>query len=221
MRAVFCFGREIRIEYLSPAYFLLRLTDYFMDDTLSKLFGSPNRVKLLRLFLFNPKETFTVAQAAARARVQARETSSELLSFTRIKLVIKKSRGNVQHYTLNPDFKYLAELQSLLLNASARADDIYERIKDIGVIKLVVASGIFVGEWEGSVDLLIVADRAKEDKLEQKIRVLESEIGREIRYALLTTQDFFYRFNMNDHLLRDVLDYTHRIMFDKLDIGLK
>jgi hypothetical protein len=51
--------------------------------------------------------------------------------------------------------------------------------------------------------------------------VLESEIGRELRYALLTTQEFFYRLNMNDHLLRDVLDYNHRIMFDRLDIGLK
>jgi hypothetical protein len=30
-----------------------------------------------------------------------------------------------------------------------RAGDIYERIKRIGVIKLVVVSGIFVGEWEG------------------------------------------------------------------------
>jgi NifB/MoaA-like Fe-S oxidoreductase len=108
-----------------------------------------------------------------------------------------------------------------LLNASARAGDIYERIKRIGVVKLVVVSGIFVGEWESRIDLLVVADRAREASLEKYMRILESEIGREIRYTLLTTQEFFYRLNMNDHLLRDVLDYTHRIMFDRLDIGLK
>jgi hypothetical protein len=192
-----------------------------MTDTLSKLFGSTPRVKLLRLFLFNPQITFTVSEAAARSRVPNREVSRELNCFVDIRLLTKNTRGRVAQYTLNQDFPYLAALQNLLLNASARAGDVYERIKRVGVVKLVVVSGIFVGEWEGRVDLLIVADKVREEKLEKHMRVLESEIGREIRYALLTTQEFFYRLNMNDHLLRDVLDYTHRIMYDRLDIGLK
>lgn len=192
-----------------------------MVDTLSKLFGSEPRVKLLRLFLFNPRDTFTVSEIAARSRVPSREVSRELASFVGIELITKNSRGRIASYTLNQAFPYLPALQNLLLNASARADDIYERIKRVGVVKLVVVSGIFVGEWEGRVDLLVVADKAREEMLKKHIRVLESEIGREIHYALLTSQEFFYRLNMNDHLLRDVLDYTHRIMYDKLDIGLK
>lgn len=192
-----------------------------MDDTLSKLFGSEARVKLLRLFLFNPKEVFTGASASARARVSPRETSIELSNFVRMKLLTKRAHGKTTHYALNQHFTYLSELQNLLLTASTRADDIHARIKNIGVVKLVIASGIFVGEWEGGVDLLIVADRAKEDMLNKKMKILESEVGREIRYALLSSQDFFYRLNLNDHLLRDVLDYPHRILHDKLDIGLK
>ncbi len=192
-----------------------------MVDTLSKLFRSPAQVKLLRLFLFNPRTIFTAKEVALRARVPSREAKRELTSFVAIKLLSKNARGRIPHYTLNPEFPYLTALQNLLLNASAQAGSIYERIKRTGIIKLVVVSGIFVGEWEGRIDLLIVADRVKENKLEKHMRVLESEIGREVRYALLTTQEFFYRLNMNDHLLRDVLDYTHRIMFDRLDIGLK
>ena len=192
-----------------------------MVDTLSKLFRSPAQVKLLRLFLFNPRTNFTAKEVALKARVSSRETNRELASFVSIKLLSRNGRGRIPHYTLNSEFPYLAALQNLLLNASAQAGSIYERIKHTGVIKLVVVSGIFVGEWEGRIDLLIVADRVKENKLEKHMRVLESEIGREIRYALLTTQEFFYRLNMSDHLLRDVLDYTHRIMFDRLDIGLK
>jgi hypothetical protein len=190
-------------------------------DTLSKLFGSETRVKLLRLFLFNPKTSFTTAEAAARTRAPGREVARELAMLVSIELVTKTSRNRTGHYALNPEFPYLGALQNLLLNASARAGDIYERIKRIGVVKLVVVSGIFVGEWESRIDLLVVADRAREASLEKYMRILESEIGREIRYTLLTTQEFFYRLNMNDHLLRDVLDYTHRIMFDRLDIGLK
>ena len=53
------------------------------------------------------------------------------------------------------------------------------------------------------------------------MRKLESEIGRDLRYALLGSEDFAYRLNMNDKLVRDIMDYPHRIVFDRLNIGLK
>jgi hypothetical protein len=138
-----------------------------------------------------------------------------------MKLITKHTRDRAGNYSLNTDFPYISSLQNLLLNASTQAEEIYERIKRMGNVKLVVVSGIFVGEWEGTIDLLVVADRVQEKRLDTYMKVLESEVGREIRYALLNTQDFFYRLNINDHMLRDVLDYSHRIMYDRLDIGLK
>jgi hypothetical protein len=53
------------------------------------------------------------------------------------------------------------------------------------------------------------------------MRRLESEIGRELRYTMLVSEDFLYRLNMNDKLVRDTFDYPHRIVFDRLNIGLK
>jgi hypothetical protein len=191
-----------------------------MADILSKLFGSNARVKLLRLFLFNPKEALSVSVAAQRARVTLSEAREELAMFVTIKLV-QRGRGQVARYSINPEFPHLGALQNLLLTASMRADDIYNRMRHVGNIKLIVVAGVFVGEWEGRIDLLIVADRVRDDKLQRVIKVLESEIGRDIRYALLSGQEFFYRLNMNDHLVRDVLDYPHRIVYDRLDIGLE
>lgn len=192
-----------------------------MTDTLVKLFGSSARVKLLRLFLFNPRNTFAVADAAARARVPVAEVRRELACFKSIGLLTRSVRGRVARFALDPEFSYLTALQNLLLNADTHADGLYQRIRHTGTIKLIVVAGVFVGEWEGKVDLLIVGDRVKEDKLQRTIRLLEADIGKELRFALLTTQEFFYRLNMNDHLVRDVLDYTHRIVFDRLDIGLE
>jgi hypothetical protein len=97
----------------------------------------------------------------------------------------------------------------------------YMRLRGTGAIKLVVVSGIFVGEWDGRLDVLIVGDRIRERTLQSRIRLLESEIGKEVRYATLTVQDFLYRLNLNDRLIRDVFDYPHRIVHDRLDIGLK
>lgn len=194
-----------------------------MADPLQKLFGSDARIKLLRLFLFNPKAVYTVPDAAQRSRVPERTARKELALFSSIGLIKRNPtrRGSGLRYTLNSEFSYLSVLQNLLLNAPERAKDIFERVRAAGVIKLIVVAGIFVGDWEGRLDILIIGDRIKDKRLRSRMRTLESEIGRELRYAMLATDDFLYRVNMNDKLVRDVLDYPHRIVHDRLNIGLK
>lgn len=195
-----------------------------MTDALLKLFGSPARVKLLRLFLFNPKQAFTLTEAAERARVNVREARRELALLTKTK-VIKRARKAARsagpRFILNGEFEYVQTLQALLLNAPAQGDTILKRVGRVGSLKLLILSGVFAGEWEDGLDLLIVGERINDRKLREHMRRLESTIGKELRYASLTTQDFFYRLNMNDHLLRDVLDYPHRIVLDKLNLGLR
>ncbi len=192
-----------------------------MTDPLAKLFGSAARVKLLRLFLFNPRATYTLPDAANRARVPERTARREVALFAGAG-VIKRARGYRAgaRFGLNADFEYCAALQNLLLNVPARTGDIVIRLRAVGAIKLVVFSGIFAGEWDGRLDLLIVGDRVHERRLRTRIRTLESELGKELRYSLLSTPDFLYRLNMNDKLVRDVLDYPHTVAYDRLNIGL-
>ena len=194
-----------------------------MTDPLQKLFGSAARLKLLRLFLFNPRATYTVPDAAVRARVPERTARKELLLFASIGLIHRAPtrRRQGHRYLLNLNFEYVSTLQGLLLNAPERAKDIFTHIRTAGAIRLIVVSGVFVGEWDGRLDVLIVGDKIKESRLRSKMRALESEIGRELRYTELSTDDFLYRLNMNDKLIRDVFDYAHRIPHDRLNIGLK
>ena len=53
------------------------------------------------------------------------------------------------------------------------------------------------------------------------VRKLESELGKELRYTALSTDQFLYRLQMNDHLIKDIFDYPHTLVYDKLNIGLK
>lgn len=192
-----------------------------MADGLQRLFGSPARIKLLRLFLFNPRMSFTVVDAAKRARISDDEARKEFRVLSGAGLIARAARGKGVRYGLDADFEYIAALQNLLINAPARAKDIIERIRPAGTFKLVILSGMFVGDWDGSIDALLVGDRVKDKKLRERIRSFEAELGKEIRYSLLSTNDFFYRLNLNDKLIRDVLDYPHTIVLDRLDIGLK
>ena len=50
------------------------------------------------------------------------------------------------------------------------------------------------------------------------VRSLESEIGIEIRYASLSSSDLIYRAGLHDKLIRDVFDYKHQILVDKIGV---
>jgi len=50
------------------------------------------------------------------------------------------------------------------------------------------------------------------------VHTIEANFGREIRYATFTTEDFRYRSGVYDRLLRDIFDYSHRTILDKIGI---
>lgn len=197
---------------------------YRMTDTLQKLFGGNSRLKLLRLFLFNPKVTFTVAEAAERSQSKSVEVRREFALFHQIGLIKKSRRGAAAaaRFQLNGDFEYTLALQNLLLNTSHQALELYNRLRRAGTIKFVVIAGVFLGEWDDSrLDLFVVGERLNDKRLKAEVRRLESELGKELRYSALSTDQFYYRLGMNDHLIKDIFDYPHTVVHDRLNIGLK
>jgi hypothetical protein len=51
------------------------------------------------------------------------------------------------------------------------------------------------------------------------IRALEAEIGREIVYAVFDYKEFLYRLNMYDKLIRDVLDFPHKVLVQAKELS--
>jgi hypothetical protein len=71
-------------------------------------------------------------------------------------------------------------------------------------------SGIFIQNSESRLDLLLVGDNLKKSFIQKTVNVLESELGKELSYAVFESADFKYRMSMYDKLLRDVFDYPHQ-----------
>ena len=67
---------------------------------------------------------------------------------------------------------------------------------------MVIVSGVFIQNPDSRVDMLIVGDKIKKNKVENEIRKLEAEIGSELTYAVFDTKEFSYRLNMYDKLTR-------------------
>lgn len=187
-------------------------------DQLAKLFGGPVRLKMLRLFLFNKSESFTAAEAQARAKAGKDEAKRELALLVAAG-VIRKSPAKDARYTANEKFEYRAALESFIRATTAvRMPDLLARLKKAGAPKLVVLSGLFTGAEDSKVDLLVVGDQLDERALKNTAIALEAELGRELRYASLTTSEFRYRQGVYDRLLRDIFDYPHRLLVDKIGL---
>jgi hypothetical protein len=82
----------------------------------------------------------------------------------------------------------------------------------------VVVAGIFVRDFDQRLDILLCMKKYSPLKIETAIRSLESELGVEIRYSAFESDDLKYRIGMYDKLTRDVFDYPHQIIVDKIAI---
>ncbi len=200
-----------------------------MTDPLAILFGNQARVKLLRFFLFNPSQEFSFDDISRRAKLVRRTARTEINALERAE-VIKRKSLYVKHKTkdikvravgfaLNDKFPQLSSLQTFLFEtAPINGATVLKHLRKAGPVDFIACAGIFAREFDRRLDLLIAMKKLNGTKIEVAIRALEAELGIEIRYAMLTTEDLKYRVGMYDKLTRDVFDYPHQILVDKIGV---
>ena len=204
-------------------------------EILAKLFGTEAKVKIMRLFLFNPEKPFSPSDIASRAKVSLPTVRHEVTLLRKMGMVkgkrffrmvsVKKGKKMISKkkteggWILNRTFPYLPAIQNLLINTVLiKHSEIVRKLNMVGRMKLVIVSGVFIHKEDSRVDLLVVGDAVRLSTLENVIRGIESEIGKELRYAAFETGDFKYRLGMYDKLIRDILDYPHRVILDRLGL---
>ena len=183
--------------------------------SVSNIFGGEAKVKVMRLFIFNPGSFYDVATVALRTQEKRTVVSREIRTLTKAGLLNKKAKG----LTLNYDYPYVEALNSFLIDASPITEkEIIKKISRAGSMKLILISGVFLHDKEARVDLLVVGDHLKKGILVQAISSIEAVLGREIRYSSFETADFKYRLGLYDKLVRDILDFKHKKILNKLAI---
>lgn len=203
-----------------------------MADVLAKLFGTPTRVKIMRLFLFNPLTPLTRADVAQKSRSggSARKEIALLESIGLIRKISfiptrssvrkdsRKKRSRAAGWQLNERFPFLAPLKIILIggNPLNKREEIVRRFRGCGTIKLIAIAGAFLGENESRVDVLLVGDNLNKRRIETALRGLEADMGKDLTYASFETPEFKYRSGVRDRFVRDVFDYPHEKILDKL-----
>ena len=173
----------------------------------------------MRLFLFNDDSAFVLNDVAFRTSVPADSVRKELKVLLAAGIIKKKTGKDGVAYAANRRFGHYVALQTFLRTTTSLSDtDMITALKKAGALRLVALSGLFSGAIETKVDLLVVGDKLDDKQLEKSVHQLEAELGRELRYAAFSTEDFRYRVGVYDRLLRDIFDYPHRTILDKIGL---
>lgn len=204
-------------------------------DKLGKLFGSQARVKILRLFLLNPLDAFDPAMVAEKSKVRLPDARREISLLKTVgiigdkvfikEIIVKRgskktvTKKRISGYQLKAGFPLLTPLKNLVVSESPlNRDEIAGRFRAVGKIKFLALSGIFIDEPEARVDLLIVGDNLKKRAIETALKSIEAEIGKELSYGVLETAEFLYRVSVYDKFVRDILDFRHDAVINKVGL---
>lgn len=204
-------------------------------EILAQLFGSRERVRIMRYVLAHEKDSFdskTVIETLGLDPVVVRKELKLLTKVafikecTYVKQTTKKKgkteyieKNKVAGYKLNTSFVFLVNFKNLLLEKEELAPtEIYEHFKKLGTIELFILGGVFQGKTGRDIDICIVGTNLKKAKIEAKIIEIEGFIGTELKYAIFDTEEFNYRYMLYDRFVRDILHENNIQVVNELNL---
>ena len=205
---------------------------------LEQLFGSRTRVKILNLFLLNPKEKFYIRQLSRKLKLQLNSVSRELENLEQfgiltscfkndeenkniainnsLKNKILITKPEKKYYGVNTNFILFEEIKALIIKSKILYErDFINKLEKIGNPKLLILTGIFVNKLNSPIDLLLIG-KFNKIKLAKLIKDLESELGKEVNYALMDRKEFKYRKDITDIFLYNILESKKIIAIDNI-----
>lgn len=207
-----------------------------MEGVLEQLFGSAARIKIIRLFLLNPSDFFAVREISRRCKVTTGTVKREVFLLKKVGFLkekaekieeviklkngkIKNKKKKIQGISLDDTFPLILPLKNLVVNsATVSRDSVIRKISKFGKIKMIILSGVFIQNDTSRIDVMVVGDSLNRGGIDRIMKWIESEVGKELSYAVFTTQDFSYRLSLRDKFIRDVLDYPHEKILNKIGL---
>jgi hypothetical protein len=188
-----------------------------MSEIFSQIFESRTRARLMKFFMLNDSHDFSVADIVRKNKLTFQQVSRELTRMERIKMVISRSKKGKRYLRTNIDFIFYPELKSLVVKSNTLPEcRSLSRIKDLGKVKLALISGVFLNHPKSQSDLLIVGDELSRAKLKHLLESLEAEVGKEIDYSVMSSEEFKYRTDMLDKFVMDFLESPYEEIICKV-----
>ncbi|HYE60053.1 MAG TPA: hypothetical protein VEA18_02630 [Candidatus Kapabacteria bacterium] len=194
---------------------------------LEHLFGSKTRLRLLRVLFQHPTKPFYVRELTRLLETQINAVRREIDLLLKTKLIkeiehtpaaddIKSGSALRKYYALNTESIIYPELHALLIKGKAMGEEkLIEALKEkAGNIFLFLLTGQFTRDTRAQSDILLVGD-IDERAVARLIATFEKELGFDIRFTILTEQEFADRRYVMDKFLYSLFESKHVKVVDK------
>ena len=188
---------------------------------IEQLFGSKTRVKLLQLFYSNPNRSFYVREITRKIDEQINSVRRELANMLSIGIISSDTNNNRLYYEVNQSYEHYAALSAIFGSGSLptpvtapSAEGETQHLKALGNINLALLTGQLTRDERSGIDVLLVGD-LNNTQIVKYIAELEEKEGKELRYAVMTDDEFHYRQEVNDRFLALVLSSKMQVLIDK------
>jgi hypothetical protein len=193
---------------------------------LEAIFGSGTRVKIINFLLLSAEKKYQLSSLTKQLNIPTAPLRRELDNLVKFGLIkeeknitetnSKSQTANQKIYSANSDFILYPEIKSLFAKAQILfGQKFITNLQKACPTKFLALTGIFTNDANARTDILIVGHLKKPVFL-KLISELESELGREINFTILSEQEFKYRETVMDIFLYSILDGKTLILLDTL-----
>ena len=198
-------------DFLFKNEYFLCTVIFCAKKMLKKIFGSGARVKLFQQFLSHPDEEFFIRELTRILDEQINSLRRELENLEKIGLLRSLDRNRKKYYRVNPHFPLLHELTSIVRKTDDVSQNFLKQVSKLGDTDIIILTGVFIDKEKSESDIFIVGDLKKTDL--QKF-LDETFPGKNLKYGLMTREDFLYRITLKDK-------FVQKVFADKENIILK
>ncbi|MDB5165941.1 MAG: putative transcriptional regulator [Candidatus Saccharibacteria bacterium] len=188
---------------------------------IEQLFGSKTRVKLLQLFYSNPNRSFYVREITRKIDEQINSVRRELSNLLNIGIIVSDNNNNRLYYEVNQRFEYYEPLQQIFGGDMATAQAIVgsdkDALKQLGNVELAALTGQFTRDESTGVDVVLVGN-FNQTQLNHYIADLEKQEGKELRFVVMSMDDYRYREQIKDRFVATLAEAKVQILVDKNNI---
>jgi hypothetical protein len=178
-----------------------------MPEIFSQLFESRAKARLIKFFMLNDKREFSQQEIVEKNKMSSVQITKELNRFEKMRMVIVRTKKGKRFFQTNTGFIFYPELKNLVVKSNTMPEcRSLSQIKNLGKVRLALTSGVFLNYPKGRADLLLVGDEMSRAKLKHLLENLEAEVGKEINYSFMSSDEFKYRTDMLDKFIMEFLE---------------
>jgi hypothetical protein len=183
---------------------------------LQDIIDSKTDSSILSFFLSAPQRSFSLNEVSRRLNIPNLKAARSLGQLALAGPLRSFSKKGKKYFIINPKYKLLPEMKGYWAKSGPKYnDELFSAIRKLGKIKAAFLSGLFCGQQNLPVDLLLVG-KVNLKKLSDFLKATEKLMGQEINYSIMTVEEFLIRRDTFDKFIKDIFDYPHLAVVDEL-----